>query len=212
MAKMDARVSQVLDLELDDVLLDDGFVRFRDRKGKATTVFPLDEETRQALERYQFVRTGRDTDYLFTSIRGNRLSREQVRRAVQEAAVTANVMDEGETRFAKKFTPHTYWTVFTTLMCNEGMPDHILRYLRGIATTKPWTCTRVLIEPLHAGISGLHQILTTMSQPQHREMDSHQINEWRDRQGNLIGAAVYLSPDEAQQLQEDGCLEITTDS
>ena len=51
-----------------------------------------------------------------------------------------------------------------------------------------------------------------MSQPQHRETDSHQINEWRDRQGNLIGAAVYLSPDEVRLLQEDGRLEITTEA
>jgi len=131
MAKTGARVSEVLDLELDDLMLDEGFVRFRNRKGKATTVFPLDEETQQALERYRFVQTGRDTELLFTSIRGNRLSREQVRRAVREGAVNANVMDAGETRFAKKFTPHTYRTVFTTLMRNEGMPDHILRYLRG---------------------------------------------------------------------------------
>jgi len=40
-------------------------------------------------------------------------------------------MEPGEERFHKKFTPHTYRTVFTTLMRNQGMPDHILRYIRG---------------------------------------------------------------------------------
>jgi integrase/recombinase XerD len=68
---------------------------------------------------------------VFTSIRGSRLGREQVRRTVRRAAVETGVMEEGEDRFEKKFTPHTYRTVFTTLMRNEGMPDHILRYLRG---------------------------------------------------------------------------------
>ena len=136
MAKTGARVSEVLSLEMDDLLLEDGYIRFRNRKGGQTTVFPIDQETRQAIERYQFVRRGRETDYVFTSIRGNRLSREQVRRAVRQAAVDASVMVEGEDRFEKKFTPHTYRTVFTTLMRNEGMPDHILRYLRGDADSE----------------------------------------------------------------------------
>lgn len=42
-------------------------------------------------------------------------------------------MEEGENRFAKKFTPHTYRTVFATLMRNAEMPMHVLRYLRGDA-------------------------------------------------------------------------------
>lgn len=131
MAKTGARVTEVLTLEMDDLMLDDGFVRFRERKNGRTTVFPVDEETRQAIERYLFVRNGRETDYLITSIRGARLGREQVRRAVRAAAVDARVMREGEDRFEKKFTPHTFRSIFTTEMRNAGMPDHILRYLRG---------------------------------------------------------------------------------
>jgi len=131
LAKTGARISEVLELEMDDIMLDDGYIRFQNRKGSTTTVFPIDTETQQAIERYQFIRNGRNTDYVFTSIRGNRLGREQVRRTVRRAAVETGVMDEGENRFEKKFTPHTYRTVFTTLMRNEGMPDHILRYLRG---------------------------------------------------------------------------------
>jgi integrase/recombinase XerD len=55
----------------------------------------------------------------------------QVQRVVRDAAVRAGLMDEGETRFHRKFTPHTYRTVFTTLMRNQGMKDHILQYIRG---------------------------------------------------------------------------------
>ena len=40
-------------------------------------------------------------------------------------------MEKGETRFHKKFTPHTFRTVFTTQMRNQRMPDHILQYIRG---------------------------------------------------------------------------------
>lgn len=134
MAKTGARVSEVLKLEMDDLMLDEGFIRFRNRKGGTTTVFPVDEETRQAMERYLFIRKDCGLDYVFTSIRGNRMSREQIRRSVRAAAVDANVMDEGENRFEKKFTSHTYRTVFTTEMRNAGLPMHVLRYLRGDAS------------------------------------------------------------------------------
>lgn len=132
MAKTGARVSEVLALEMDDLQLEEGFIRFQNRKGGRATVNPIDEETVHAIERFQFVRQP-ESEYLFTSIRGNRVSREQVRRAVRATAVDADIMDEGEHRFHKKFTPHTYRTVFTTLMRYEGMLEFMIRYLRGDA-------------------------------------------------------------------------------
>jgi integrase/recombinase XerD len=45
-------------------------------------------------------------------------------------------MESGEDRFQGKFTPHTYRTVFTTLMRNQGMKQHILRYIRGDAASE----------------------------------------------------------------------------
>jgi integrase/recombinase XerD len=119
------------ELELDDLMLDDGFIRLRVRKGGGQTVVPIDEETIQALERYQVMRTDHETAYLFTSMRGNRVSKQPVRRAIKDAAVEAGVMEEGENRFHKKFTPHTFRTVFTTLMRNQEMSNHVLKYIRG---------------------------------------------------------------------------------
>lgn len=75
MAKTGARVLEVLKLEMDDLILDEGFIRFRNRKGGTTTVFPIDEETRQAVERYLYIRKDHGLDYVFTSIRGNWMSR-----------------------------------------------------------------------------------------------------------------------------------------
>jgi integrase/recombinase XerD len=130
MAKTGARVTEVLTLEQDDLLLDDGFIRFRDRKGGNDTVNPVDDETIDAIQRYLWTRPD-DDDILFTGIRGDRVSRKQANRAVKQAAVDAGVMEEGETAFRKKFTAHTYRTVFTTVMRNAGMPDWMVRYLRG---------------------------------------------------------------------------------
>ncbi|RDZ35086.1 MULTISPECIES: tyrosine-type recombinase/integrase [unclassified Haloferax] len=131
LAKTGCRIREALEIEQDDLMLDDGFIRLRERKGGSQTVVPVDEEVKHAIKRYRLVRPDNDSEYLFLSIQGNRVQTTQVQRAVRDAAVRAGVMDEGETRFHRKFTPHTFRTVFTTLMRNQGMKDHILQYIRG---------------------------------------------------------------------------------
>jgi len=131
LAKTGCRVTEALSIQMDDVMLEEGFIRLRVRKGGKQTVVPIDEEMVRAIQRYQFIRPEDKSPYLFVSIRGQRLGRERVRRVVREAAVDAGVMKEGEDRFHKKFTPHTYRTVFTTLMRNQGMKDHFTQYIRG---------------------------------------------------------------------------------
>lgn len=136
LAKTGCRIREALEIERDDLMLDDGFIRLRERKGGSQTVVPVDEEVKHALKRYRLVRPDNDSEYLFLSIRGSRVDTTQVQRAVRDAAVEAGVMDEGETRFHKKFTPHTFRTVFTTLMRNQGMKDHVLQYIRGDANNR----------------------------------------------------------------------------
>lgn len=136
LAKTGCRIREALEIERDDLMLDDGFIRLRERKGGSQTVVPVDEEVKHAIKRYRLVRPDNDSEYLFLSIRGSRVDTTQVQRAVRNAAVEAGVMDEGETRFHRKFTPHTFRTVFTTLMRNQGMKDHILQHIRGDANNR----------------------------------------------------------------------------
>lgn len=137
MAKTGARVREVCTLRWEDVMLDTGFVRFRDRKGGRETVNPIDDETVTALRRLQAINRVAADDggaWVFTSLKGGRIKRERIRREVRRAAVRAGVMeDEGEKRWHKKFTPHYYRTIFTSLMRNSepGLKDHWVRYLRG---------------------------------------------------------------------------------
>jgi integrase/recombinase XerD len=131
MAKTGARVREVLTVKESDLMLDDGFIRFTDRKGGHETVNPVDDETVQAIRRLQAISSS-DSDYVFTAIHGSRVKRERIRREVRKGAVRAGVMeDEDEDRWHHKFTPHYYRTIFTSLMRNNGMPDHFTRYLRG---------------------------------------------------------------------------------
>ncbi|WP_435099381.1 tyrosine-type recombinase/integrase [Halarchaeum sp. P4] len=136
LAKTGCRIREALEIEQDDLMLDDGFIRLRERKGGSQTVVPVDEEVKHAIKRYRLVRPDNDSEYLFLSIQGNRVQSTQVQRAVRDAAVRAGVMEEDETRFHKKFTPHTFRTVFTTLMRNQGMKDHILQHIRGDANNR----------------------------------------------------------------------------
>lgn len=136
LAKTGCRIREALEIEQDDLMLDDGFIRLRERKGGSQTVVPVDEEVKHAIKRYRLVRPENDSEYLFLSVRGNRVQSTQVQRAVRDAAVRAGVMDEGETRFHRKFTPHTFRTVFTTLMRNNEMPDHYLQYIRGDSNSR----------------------------------------------------------------------------
>jgi len=136
LAKTGCRIREALEIEEDDLMLHDGFIRLRERKGGSQTVVPVDEEVKHAIKRYRLVRPDNDSEYLFLSVRGNRVNTTQVQRAVRDAAVEAGVMNEGETRFHRKFTPHTFRTVFTTLMRNQGMKDHILQHIRGDANNR----------------------------------------------------------------------------
>jgi len=121
---------------MDDLMLDDGFVRLRERKGGKQTVVPIDRETVRTIRRFMLIRRDTDLDYLFVSIRDDRLTKTVIQRAVREAAINEGIMDKGEDRFHKKFTPHTFRTVFTTLMRNQGMKRHVLRYIRGDAESE----------------------------------------------------------------------------
>lgn len=138
MAKTGCRVTEALTITEDDLLLDEGFIRLSNRKGGKQTVVPIDEEVEKMVKRYQYIDQTRsqNNELVFSSIRGGQLTRERIRSQVREAAVDAGIMEEGETRFHKKFTPHTFRTVFTTEMRKQGMPDHIIQYIRGDSETE----------------------------------------------------------------------------
>lgn len=83
------------------------------------------------------VRGQDESGYLFVSIRGGRVSREMVRRAVRAAAIDQGIVEEEASKFHEKFTPHTFRNVFTTLMRRQGMDDRILQFTRGDSPS--WT-------------------------------------------------------------------------
>lgn len=136
LAKTECRIREALSVVLNDLILEDGFIRLRERKGGSQTVVPIDEEVKHAIKRYRLIRPDKDSEYLFLSVRDNRVPNTRVQNAVRKAAAKAGVMDEVETEFHRKFTPYTFRTVFTTLMRQQGMSDHVLQYIRGDANNR----------------------------------------------------------------------------
>ncbi|WP_226008328.1 tyrosine-type recombinase/integrase [Natrinema salinisoli] len=130
LAKTGCRLTAALEIKQDDLMLEEGFIPLRKRKGGKQTVVPVDNEVIKSIRRLHKI-TPDELDYLFVSMRGHRLSRERIRVAVRKAAISSGIMERGETQFHRKFTPHTFRTVFTTLMRKRGMDDRILKYIRG---------------------------------------------------------------------------------
>lgn len=67
MAKTGARVREVATLKEEDLLLDEGFIRFRNRKGGRSTVNPIDDETINAIRRLQVTKS-HDSEWVFISV------------------------------------------------------------------------------------------------------------------------------------------------
>ncbi|MFB6103594.1 MAG: hypothetical protein ABEJ57_00720 [Halobacteriaceae archaeon] len=32
----------------------------------------------------------------------------------------------------------------------------------------------------------------------------HELNEWRNREGDLVGASVFLTPEDVEEVREEG--------
>lgn len=133
MAKTGCRVKEACTLKESDLMLEDGFVRFKNRKGGNSTVNPVDDEMIQALQRAS-IYSDDSSDYIFTSRKGGRICQTRVLREVRKAAENAGVTEDKDVKgWHSKFTPHFYRTIWTSLMRNgdNRMPDHFVRYLRG---------------------------------------------------------------------------------
>jgi integrase/recombinase XerD len=67
LAKTGCRAKEAAHIRQDDLLLDEGFIRLRKRKGGKQTVVPIDPELIQLIQFYNTIRTTKDSNYLFQS-------------------------------------------------------------------------------------------------------------------------------------------------
>lgn len=132
------RVSEITNLKLTDIDIDEGFIRIKG-KGSKERIVPLGNVAKGILTRYLMAVRAKlvkklNTDYLFLNWRGGRLSRVSVWKIIKFYARKAGIK--------KEISPHTLRHSFATHLLNNGADLRSVQELLGhssIATTQIYT-------------------------------------------------------------------------
>ena len=144
------RVSELVNLKLLDVSLDQGVVRAMG-KGSKERLVPLGEEALAWLRRYlddarAAILDRRQSDALFVTRRGGPMTRQMFWNLVKRYAVRAGIR--------KPLSPHTLRHAFATHLLNHGADLRVVQMLLGhadISTTQIYThVARERMKQLHA--------------------------------------------------------------
>lgn len=145
------RVSELVGLTISQLNRDAGFVRVMG-KGSKERLIPLGEEAGEWLSRYlsearpTLVRE-RQTDALFPTVRGARMTRQAFWYAIKRYARKAGI-DENQ------LSPHTLRHAFATHLLNHGADLRVVQMLLGhadLSTTQIYThVARARLQELHA--------------------------------------------------------------
>lgn len=144
------RVTELVNLRLSQINLAQGVMRVVG-KGDRERLIPLGEESMEWIE--QFIRgprteilLDRQSDYLFPTRRGDRMTRQAFWHLIKRYAAKASV--------DKKLSPHTLRHAFATHLLNHGADLRVVQMLLGhsdLSTTQIYThVARERLKDLHA--------------------------------------------------------------
>lgn len=132
------RLSELCGARLENLDLDDGFIRVRG-KGNKTRIIPVGGAARAAIENYlsrersDLVRP-KTSSHIFLSVRGGPLSHERAREIVKQRAAAAGI--------DQKIYPHLLRHSFATHLLENGADLRVIQELLGhadISTTQIYT-------------------------------------------------------------------------
>ena len=144
------RVSELVDLKLVEVSLNDGVLRITG-KGSKTRLVPFGQEARSWLERYLrdargIILNGQVDDALFVTGRGGAMTRQMFWILIKKHAQKAGI--------GGPLSPHTLRHAFATHLLNHGADLRVVQLLLGhadISTTTIYThVARERLKALHA--------------------------------------------------------------
>lgn len=143
------RVSELVDLVLSQLSLTQGVVRVMG-KGSKERLVPMGDEALYWIQRFlgearhEFTR-GTQTDIVFPSLRGQRMTRQTFWYRIKHYAVVAGI--------AASLSPHTLRHAFATHLLNHGADLRIVQMLLGhsdLSTTQIYThVAQVRLQTLH---------------------------------------------------------------
>jgi len=144
------RVTELINLRYSQINLNQGVVRIKG-KGNRERLIPLGEQSIDWLKRFNEGPRGeilleRQTDYLFPTRRGERMTRQAFWHIIKRYARTAGV--------EKDLSPHTLRHAFATHLLNHGADLRVVQMLLGhsdLSTTQIYThVARERLKDLHA--------------------------------------------------------------
>jgi integrase/recombinase XerD len=144
------RVSELVNLRLTQVNLNQGVLRIVG-KGDRERLIPLGEEAQRWLQKFLEsarleILLDRQTDYLFPTRRGERMTRQAFWHIIKRYAQKAGVQ--------KQLSPHTLRHAFATHLLNHGADLRVVQMLLGhsdLSTTQIYThVARERMKELHA--------------------------------------------------------------
>lgn len=131
------RVSELLDLDLDDLQFELGYLQC-EGKGESARIIPVSPVAQSFVERYiQQARNGlggRETEALFLNGRGGRLSRQGFWKMIKRRAKEAGIQ--------KEITPHVLRHSFATHLLENGADLRAIQQMLGhadLSTTQIYT-------------------------------------------------------------------------
>ncbi len=132
------RISELLNLKVSDVSLEDGFLRCFG-KGSKERLVPVGKYAKETISNYlkksrPILKKGKDTEILFLNVRGGKLSRMGGWKIVGKYVRKAGIV--------KHITPHTFRHSFATHLLEGGADLRVVQEMLGhvsITTTEIYT-------------------------------------------------------------------------
>lgn len=143
------RVSELVNLRLDQVSLRQGVVRITG-KGNKERLVPVGEEAMSWLEKYlgttrPSILSGRQSNFIFLTTRGESMTRQAFWHIIKRHAQVAGI--------SKTLSPHTLRHAFATHLLNHGADLRVVQLLLGhsdLSTTQIYThIARERLKELH---------------------------------------------------------------
>lgn len=121
------RVSELINLRLSDIFINDGFVRVTG-KGDKQRLVPLGEPASESILNYLEIRSlmpiaVKHADFLFLNRRGHKLTREMIFHIVRKQTLSAGI--------EKEVSPHTFRHSFATHMVENGADLRVVQEMLG---------------------------------------------------------------------------------